>query len=490
MMRPLSREAGVLFMATPKHYHFIGICGTAMGSTALALRSQGHRITGSDGTVYPPMSTLLESSGIELFSGYKPENLPAHADLYIVGNAISRGNPEIEEMLNRKLNYTSLAEALQWEVIQGKRSFVVSGTHGKTTTTSLLAWLFESAGKNPGFMIGGVPENFPVGARFTDSDIFVIEGDEYDTAYFDKRSKFLHYLPECAIVNNIEFDHADIFRDIDEIVLSFQRFVNLVPKNGHVYINGDDANCLKLIEKSQAPISKVGAGESNDFRIRITGMTPESTSFDLNGELFSVPMIGEFNARNAAMCVCAARFGGLSEMEIRQGLLSFKGVRRRQQERGEANGITVIDDFGHHPTALRETLRGLRQKYPGRRLWAVFEPRSNTSRRNVLQPELIEALKEADGSIIAAVNAPEKVAPENRLNPDAVAKAVISAGRESYHEPTTGSIIDRLKERSHQGDVIVLFSNGGFDGIHGKLLKALAEQPPRGIEAVPAHQAQ
>ncbi len=444
-----------------------------MGSTALALRAQGHTITGSDGAVYPPMSTLLESNGIKLYSGYKPENLPEKAEVYIVGNAISRGNAELEELLNRKLPYTSLAEALQWEVIQGKRSFVISGTHGKTTTTSMLAWLFESAGRNPGFMIGGVPENFPVGARFTDSEIFVIEGDEYDTAYFDKRSKFLHYLPECAVVNNIEFDHADIFRDLDEIILSFQRFVNLVPKNGHVYVNGDDPNCLRVIDKSHAPISKVGTGENNDFRIRITGMTPESTSFDLCGSIFTVPMIGEFNARNAAMAVCAARFGGLSDDLIRAGLMSFKGVRRRQQERGEVRGITIIDDFGHHPTALRETLRGLRQRYPGQRLWAVFEPRSNTSRRNVLQYELMEALKEADGSIIAAVNAPEKVAPESRLNPEAVIKAVNAAGRESYYEPSTDAIIDRLKERTKSGDVIILFSNGGFDGIHSKLLERL-----------------
>jgi len=460
-------------MASKKHFHFIGIAGTAMGSTALALRAQGHTITGSDGAVYPPMSTLLADNGIVAHSGYKPENLPLKADLYIVGNAISRGNAELEAMLNRKLPYSSLAEVLQWEVIQGKRSFVVSGTHGKTTTTSLLAWLFESAGKNPGFMIGGVPENFPVGARFTDSEHFVIEGDEYDTAYFDKRSKFLHYLPECAIVNNVEFDHADIFKDLDEIILSFQRFVQLVPQNGRVLLNGDDANCLRLIEKSHAPVTKIGTGAGNDIHLRVTGMTPEATTFDLNGDLFTVPMIGEFNARNAAMCVMAARFGGLSDAEIREGLATFKGVRRRQQERGEVKGITIIDDFGHHPTALRETLRGLRQRYPGRRLWAVFEPRSNTSRRNVLQPELIEALKEADGSIIAAVNAPEKVAPESRLNPDLVAKAVIAAGRESYHEPATDTIIERLKERTKSGDVIIIFSNGGFDGIHGKLLERL-----------------
>jgi UDP-N-acetylmuramate: L-alanyl-gamma-D-glutamyl-meso-diaminopimelate ligase len=457
-----------------KHYHFIGICGTAMGSTALALRAQGHTVTGSDNAVYPPMSTLLAEQGIQVMNGYKLENLPANADLYVVGNAISRGkNPELEALLDLRKRYTSMAELLKTEVIQGKRSFVVTGTHGKTTTTSLLTWLFESAGRAPGFMIGGVPSNFTVGARFNDSPHFVIEGDEYDTAYFDKRSKFLHYLPECAIVNNVEFDHADIFANLDEIILSFRRMTLLVPRNGLVLINGDDANALRLIENCPAPTCTVGTGQSCELRIVITAAHPESTDFTLNGVAFSLPMIGEFNVRNAAMAVAAARFGGLSDEEIRWGLLSFKGVFRRQTVRGEKNGIKVMDDFGHHPTAIRETLRGLRQKFPGARLWAVFEPRSNTSRRKVLQQELISALKEADGSVIAAVNDAGKVPEDLRLSPEQVADAVKAAGRECYYEPNTESILQRLKERSRSGDVIVVFSNGGFDGIHDKLLAAL-----------------
>jgi UDP-N-acetylmuramate: L-alanyl-gamma-D-glutamyl-meso-diaminopimelate ligase len=337
----------------------------------------------------------------------------------------------------------------------------------------MLAWLFEHAGKNPGFMIGGVPENFESGARFTHSDIFVIEGDEYDTAYFDKRSKFLHYLPECAIVNNIEFDHADIFDNLDAILLSFQRFLNTVPRNGLVLINGDDPNCLTLRAKCPAPLKTVGLGPTNDFRIVITGTTPESTAFTLNGDAFEVPMVGEFNARNAAMCVCAGRFGGLSDAEIRDGLKSFRGIRRRQQERGEKNGITIIDDFGHHPTAIRETLRGLRQRYTGRRLWALFEPRSNTSRRNVLQNELIEALAEADASVIAAVANPEKVAADQRLDTAKVAAAVTARGKPCWFEANTDAIVQRLKTEARSGDVIVVFSNGGFDGIHDKLLHAL-----------------
>lgn len=457
---------------TPKHFHFIGICGTAMGSTAAALRALGHRITGSDEKVYPPMSDVLRAAGIELTEGYKPENLPEGADLYVVGNAISRGNEELETVLERRLPYVSMAELLRREVIQGKRSFVVSGTHGKTTTTTLLAWILEHAGRNPGFMIGGVPANFESGARFNHGEFFVIEGDEYDTAYFDKRSKFLHYLPECVIVNNIEFDHADIFGSLDEILLTFQRLLNSVPRNGLVLLNGDDANCLSL--KSYAPVRTVGLGEGCSERLRLTGGDGEGTDFEINGVAFRVPMIGEFNVRNAAMAVCAARHAGLSDAEIRAALAAFKGVRRRQQVRGEAGGVTVVDDFGHHPTAIRETLRGMRQKYPGRRLWAVFEPRSNTSRRNLMQNELGEALKEADGSVIAAVANPEKVAADQRLDPDAVAAAVRAAGRACFHEPDTAAIVARLKAECRAGDVILVFSNGGFDGIHDKLLAALA----------------
>lgn len=454
-----------------KHLHFIGICGTAMGSTAVAMRQLGYTISGSDEKVYPPMSDVLREAGITVTEGYQGSNLPAQADLFVVGNAISRGNEELEVMLERRLPYTSMAEMLRREVIQGKRSFVISGTHGKTTTTTMLSWILEYAGRNPGYMIGGVPENFATGARFNHSEFFVIEGDEYDTAYFDKRSKFLHYLPECAVINNIEFDHADIFRDLDDIRLTFQRLLNSVPRNGLVLLNGDDANCLSL--KSYALTLKVGLGSACDEVIAITSADPESTSFTLNGVAFTVPMIGEFNVRNAAMCICAARHAGLSDEEIRSGLASFRGVRRRQTVRAEVNGITIIDDFGHHPTAIRETLRGFRQKFPGRRLWAIFEPRSNTSRRNVLQAELIEALKEADGSIVAAVANPEKVAAEQRLDVNAVAASVLASGKPCFHEANTQAILARLKDQTQPGDVIIIFSNGGFDGIHSKLAEVL-----------------
>ncbi len=460
-------------MGGNKHFHFIGICGTAMGSAAAALRALGHTITGSDQKVYPPMSTMLEKCGIRLMEGYKPENLPAEADCIVVGNAISRGNAEVEAVLERRLPYTSLAELLRHEVLQGRRNFVVTGTHGKTTTTSILAWLLEHAGRNPGYLIGGVPDNFEVGARFNPSEFFVIEGDEYDTAFFDKRSKFIHYLPECVIVNNLEFDHADIFDSVRDIQREFSRMLRLVPRNGRVFLNGDEENCRALIGDCPAPLSTVGTGDACEIRIKITDAAAEHTDFELNGDEFRVPMIGEFNARNAAMAVCAARHAGLTDAQIRAALPAFQGVRRRQTERGTVRGIRIVDDFGHHPTAIRETLRGLRQKYRGARLWALFEPRSNTSRRNLLQDELIAALKEADGSIIAAVNAPGKVPAGQLLDVDAVTAAVRAAGREAYHEPDADAIIARLKPLAKEGDVIVVFSNGGFDGIHQKLLDRL-----------------
>ena len=460
-------------MTNAKHFHFIGICGTAMGSTAAALKAQGHTITGSDAKVYDPMASVLKAQGIHAIEGYSPDNLPPTADVFVIGNAISRGNPEVEALLERKLPFDSMAGLLKRHVIQGKRSFVVTGTHGKTTTSSLLTWLFESAGRHPGFMIGGVPENFDVGARFNDSPHFVIEGDEYDTAFFDKRSKFLHYLPECAIINNVEFDHADIFNDLDEIILAFQRMTLQVPRNGLILINGDCANSLRVKDKCPAPTRTVGTGAGCDERLAITRGLPESTEFTINDATFTLPMIGEFNVRNAAMAICAARFGGLSDTEIREGLRTFKGVFRRQTERGEKNGIKVIDDFGHHPTAIRETLKGLRQRYTGSRLWAVFEPRSNTSRRRVLQDDLIKALLEADGSVIAPVNAIERVPVDQRLEPGHVAAAVTAGGRPCYYESGTDGIIERLKANTRRGDVIVVFSNGGFDGLHDKLLAQL-----------------
>src|SRR4051812_21139080 len=386
-----------------RHLHFLGICGTAMGAVAAAMREQGYTVTGSDDNVYPPMSTFLEEKGIVLTRGYREENLPAGADLIVVGNAISRGNPELEAVLNRKLYYLSLPETLKQFFLRGKHNLVVTGTHGKTTTTSMLTWILKEAGLNPAFMIGGIARNLGRGSSLHDSKYFVIEGDEYDTAFFDKRSKFIHYLPELLIVNNIEFDHADIFRDLDEIKLSFKRLLNIVPQNGMVLLNGDDRNCVEVAKDCLAQMIEVGFSKNCAQRIRDLSCSQNGCAFKLGEVEFEVPMVGEFNVRNAAMAASAARFYRIPDATIQDALKSFSGIARRQEVRGEANGIKVIDDFGHHPTAIAQTLKALRHRYPGQRLWAIFEPRSNTTRRAVFQNSLPDALSVADGVFISQV---------------------------------------------------------------------------------------
>ena len=466
-----------------KHLHFLGICGTAMGAVAAALRDQGYTVTGSDENIYPPMSTFLEEKGIALSQGYKPENLPADADLIVVGNAIRRGNPEVEEVLNRKRLYTSLPEVLKEFFLRGRHNLVVSGTHGKTTTTSLLAWVLESAGLNPGYMIGGLPRNLPQGgARLNDAAHYVIEGDEYDTAFFDKRSKFVHYLPELLIINNVEFDHADIYQNVDEIKLSFRRLVNIVPGNGLILFNADDAHSLDVVGHAFAGTLPVGLGGPSvpgAGRIEDVRYEGAQSHFRLGGASFTIPMAGEFNVRNAAMAVCAARFYGVPDEAIRQGLASFTGVRRRQELRGEVNGIKVVDDFGHHPTAIQETLRGLRQQHGATgRIWALFEPRSNSTRRAVFQDQLAEAFEPADGVVMARVAKLEQIPEAERLHPEKVVQAIAARGKAAFYEDGTEAIIARTLTLARSGDMVVVFSNGGFDGIHAKLLGALAKPAP------------
>ncbi len=453
--------------------HFTGICGTAMGSLAAALRDRGVEVTGSDDSVYPPMSTFLAGKGIPIAKGFRPENIPSDADFVVIGNAMTRGNPEVESVLNRKLLYYSMPEALKIFFLRGRHNLVVSGTHGKTTTTSLLAWIFESAGLAPSWLIGGIPNNLGQGCRLGDSKYFILEGDEYDTAFFDKRSKFVHYLPELLIVNNIEFDHADIFRDLEDVMTSFRRLVQIVPSEGMVLLNGDDPNCRALAEKCPAPLVEVGFSPNAGNHICDVHYGRESSSFTLFGERFEIPMIGEFNVRNAAMAVSAAHFYNVPFAEIRKALQTFTGIRRRQEVRGEVGGVTVIDDFGHHPTAIAQTLEGLRVKYPDARLWAVFEPRSNTTRRAVFQDVLPKAFAGADGVVLAQVARMDQLPEKERLNPEKVVSDLKSAGKQAFYEPDTASIIDRVTGLAASGDVIVVFSNGGFDNIHTKLLERL-----------------
>jgi UDP-N-acetylmuramate: L-alanyl-gamma-D-glutamyl-meso-diaminopimelate ligase len=457
----------------PQHFHFLGICGTAMGSVAAALRERGFRITGSDENVYPPMSIFLEKKGIALTEGYRAENIPADVDVVVIGNAIKRGNPEVEAVLNGKLFYLSLPEVLKHYFLRGRHNLVVTGTHGKTTTTALLAWIMEKAGRKPGYLIGGLPKNLGQGARLNDSKFFVVEGDEYDTAFFDKRSKFIHYLPELVIVNNIEFDHADIFNNLDEIKLSFRRLLNIVPRNGMVVLNGDDANCVQVAKDCLAQMIEVGFSKNCAQRIRDVASSSRGSRFKLGEETFEVPLIGEFNVRNAAMAVTAARFYEVPKTKIDNALKSFSGVARRQEMRGEARGVKVIDDFGHHPTAIANTLLALRHRYRGHRIWAIFEPRTNTTRRAVFQQQLPDALKVADGVFISQVARLEQIPEEERLNPEAVVTAIAKAGRPAFYEENADAIVDRIVPMLRRQDIVAVFSNGGFDNIHEKLLTRL-----------------
>ncbi len=453
--------------------HFTGVCGTAMGSLAAALRDRGVEVTGSDENVYPPMSTFLRDKGITIAEGFKPGNLPADADFVVVGNAMKRGNPEVEEVLNRKLLYYSLPEALKMFFLRGRHNIVVAGTHGKTTTTSMLAWIFESAGLSPSWLIGGIPGNLGQGCRLGDSKYFILEGDEYDTAFFDKRSKFIHYLPELLIVNNVEFDHADIFRDLEDVMTSFRRLLQIVPGEGMVLLNADDPNCRALAEGCPAPILEVGFSPNAGNHIRDVRLGRDASSFTIFGQKFEIPMLGEFNVRNAAMAASAAHFYNVPADAIRQALKTFAGIRRRQEVRGEAGGVTVIDDFGHHPTAIMQTLAGLRVKYPGAKLWAIFEPRSNTMRRAVFQDVLPRAFEGADGVILAKVARMEQLPENERLKPEKVVADLRKAGKAAFYEPEVPAIVQRAAGAAKPGDVVVVFSNGGFDNIHAKLLDAL-----------------
>ncbi|MFL6539837.1 MAG: UDP-N-acetylmuramate:L-alanyl-gamma-D-glutamyl-meso-diaminopimelate ligase [Chthoniobacterales bacterium] len=458
-----------------RNFHFLGICGTAMGSVAAALRERGYTVTGSDENVYPPMSAFLESRGVKLSEGFRAENVPADADVVVIGNAMKRGNPEVEAVLNQKRYYLSLPEILRNEFLRGRHNLVVSGTHGKTTTTALLTWLMRTAGFDPGFMIGGIPKNLGQGAHFNDSKYFVIEGDEYDSAFFDKRSKFVHYLPELLIVNNIEFDHADIFDNLEMVKRTFRHLLRIVPQNGMVLLNGDDANCREVANECYAQMVEVGFGMNCARRISDVAYSADGARFKLDEETWEIPLIGEFNVRNAAMAISAARFYGAPNEKIREGLASFKGIARRQELRGEIAGVKVIDDFGHHPTAIAQTLTGLRQRYPGQRLWAIFEPRSNTTRRAVFQQELPDALKLADGVFISQVARLDQIGERDRLNPEAVMRAIADAGRPAFYEKNADAIVDRLIPLVRRDDVVVVFSNGGFDGIHDKILARLRE---------------
>ena len=456
-----------------EHFHFIGICGTAMGSVAAALQNRGYTITGSDQNVYPPMSDFLIENNINVSVGHDENNIPDNVDLVVVGNAMSRGNVEVESVLNRKIPYTSLPELIKRYFLQGKRNIVITGTHGKTTTSSIIAHLLNDNGLNPNLMIGGIPLDIGEGGRFTESEFFVIEGDEYDTAFFDKRSKFVHYMPEIVVVNNIEFDHADIFNNIEEIKLSFKRMLNIVPENGIVFVNGDDNDAVEVTENCRAPVIKVGANDDCDFKIENLNLESFNSSFSIKDNSYQLPLDGEFNVRNAAMAIAVSDFLKIDQQNIIESVSKFSGIARRQELRGEEKNVKVIDDFGHHPTAIAATIGALKQRYPDSKIWAIFEPRSNTSRRNLLQSELEDSLSQADGVIISEVPNPEKVPDGELLDVETVIENLSSKGKEAFIGLSSDDIVCKLIPLTCSGDTIVVLSNGGFGGIHEKLLEAL-----------------
>ncbi len=477
----------------PRHIHLSGICGTAMASLAGLLQLQGHRITGSDKAAYPPMSDQLRAMGIEVMEPYDERNLDASfelpgPDLVVIGNALSRGNPEIERVLDERIPFTSLAALLREEFLKGRESLVVAGTHGKTTTTSMLAWIYQVAAREnpalePSFLIGGVAENFGTSFQLRPTRTFIVEGDEYDTAFFDKGPKFLHYFPDGLILTHVEFDHADIYSDLAAVKTAFKRLVNLVPRRGLIVAFDGSDNVSECVERALFQVERYGFSEASDWRIRNLRYENGLTRWEVlrSDELWAeleMRMAGEHNALNATAAAALASGQGVSKVAICEALATFKSVKRRLEERAEIGGITIIEDFAHHPTAIRETLRALRAVYPKSRLWAVLEPRSNTLRRRVLEADLIESLRLADCVVLAGVYQQERIPEAERLRPEEVARALNAAGTQAELCADVETIVDGIAPRLQSGDVVAILSNGGFDGIYEKLPARLRNRFP------------
>jgi UDP-N-acetylmuramate: L-alanyl-gamma-D-glutamyl-meso-diaminopimelate ligase len=473
-------------MPSKKHIHLIGICGTAMASLAGMLAERGFRVTGSDAAAYPPMSDFLQSLGIPISQPFAVANLTPTPDLVVIGNAVSRGNVELEHVLDQRIPFCSLPQLLHEEFLRGKEVLVVAGTHGKTTTTSMLAWIFEAAGLQPSFLIGGIAENFGRSFQLGSGKHFILEGDEYDTAFFDKGPKFLHYFPDAIILTSVEFDHADIYKDLDAVETAFKRLVNLIPRRGRIvaFDKGDSIN--RCLARAFCPVERYGASPEATWRIADLKFDPATTYWSLlhNGKLWAdleFPLAGEYNVWNASAAAALAANCGIAPDAIASALKTFKSVKRRLEVKAEVNGITLIDDFAHHPTAIAATLRALRARYPGRRLWAVLEPRSNTLRRNVFQDELAKSLAVADEIVVANVFKSESIPEAERLDVTAVAAQLNNTGRSARVLPDVESIVQLCAPEMRPGDVIAILSNGGFGGIYEKLpqrLKSLGTANP------------
>jgi UDP-N-acetylmuramate: L-alanyl-gamma-D-glutamyl-meso-diaminopimelate ligase len=475
-------------MQSSKHIHLIGICGTAMASLAGMLQLQGHRVTGSDTAAYPPMSDLLASLNIPIHEPYSERNLDPRPDLVVVGNAISRGNVELEHVLDTRIPFCSMASILHDEFLPGRESLVVAGTHGKTTTTSMLAWIYEVASRRnaavaPSFLIGGVAENFGTSFMVRPSKPFILEGDEYDTAFFDKGPKFLHYFPDALILTHVEFDHADIYADLAAVKTAFKRLVNLVPRRGRIVAYDGSENVSECVVKAFCAVERYGFGPLSHWRL--TDLLHEGSltywSLTRAGVPFAdlaLPMAGAHNALNATAAAALAAGQGIPTEDVVEALATFKSVKRRLEVRAVVGGITIIDDFAHHPTAIRETLRALRESYPGRRLWAVLEPRSNTLRRNVFEVDLVESLALADEVVLASVFKSESIPAAERLHPEHVVAALNTRKVPSTLLADADAIVEAIVPLLRDGDVVAILSNGGFGGIYEKLPSAIAGGTP------------
>jgi UDP-N-acetylmuramate: L-alanyl-gamma-D-glutamyl-meso-diaminopimelate ligase len=460
--------------------HLSGVCGTAMASLAGLLRERGHEISGSDQDVYPPMSEQLEAIGVRVLSPYAEANVPADADLVVVGNALSRGNPEVEVVLDRRQRFTSLPAVLADEFLRERRPVVVAGTHGKTTTTALLAFLLDRGGRAPSFLVGGVPIDFERSYRLATGAHFVVEGDEYDSAFFDKRPKFVHYLPETAVIGNLEYDHADIYPDLAAVRRAFERFLSVIPRHGLLVAGAESPSLAEVLRGAPCRVETFALGSPADWRADGARPSGEGWAFRLDRRgsdlgVFETRMAGEHNVRNAVAALAVALSEGVRLEEARAALREFRGVKRRLELRGRARGVTVYDDFAHHPTAVRETLRALRSGdgEAGGRLVALFEPRSYTSRTSVFQAEFASALAEADLVVVAGAYLPARIPEERRLSERALVESLRAAGREALFLPDVDSIVEELPRRLGEGDRVVILSNGGFGGIHEKLLAVL-----------------
>jgi UDP-N-acetylmuramate: L-alanyl-gamma-D-glutamyl-meso-diaminopimelate ligase len=479
-------------MNDKKHIHLIGICGTAMASLAGMLKQRGFRVTGSDAAAYPPMSDFLEELGIPVAQPFDARNLDPAPDLVVVGNAISRGNPELEHILDQRIAFCSLPQLLHDEFLRGRDVIVVAGTHGKTTTTSMLAWIFHTAGMQPSFLIGGIAENFGSSFHFGQGKHFILEGDEYDTAFFDKGPKFLHYFPDAAILTSVEFDHADIYKDLDAVETAFKRLVNLIPRRGRIIafdgIAGEATESPSLercLSKAFCPVERYGAGANSAWRVTDLHFDSDKTSWTVldGGRVWAnleFPLAGEYNVWNATAAAAMASAYGISKEEISAALKTFKSVKRRLEVKAQVNGITIIDDFAHHPTAIAGTLSALRARYAGARLWAILEPRSNTLRRRVLQADLARSLSVADEIIVAGVFRSEAVPEKERLELPELAADIQKHGRPARLIANADEIVQTIAPEMRPGDVVAILSNGGFGGIYEKLparLRALAESP-------------